>query len=821
MTAKSFNITFLCVFAAASICMGLPAKYGFVSGILMLCAGVILSKYLWSNWFSRSQEKEFDSFLVSNKAGRQLLLLLGVVLDVFIIISGAILILVPFLPCSFFFAGSSEVSSVFGQFLHLAHRYLGYNYYPDGVGMNTAVFVLSLFGTFFFGGLLITTFSNILQQRREELANGQKVYNSFNNHFVVIGYGEFTAPLVQSLLIQEPTCSIIVLTEQKVTMVRDRLLSYVGDKQIKRVFFYFGSLQREETLSTLCLHSAKGVFILGEGEGFGKDAKNLECAKRITHVLTHEKKKRADILPVHIHLDKPSTYSILQKLRIPKVYYQDSGVSSIYIRPFNYYENWARSVWGSTSGASKADSQYKPLDQEFSLIPGVNKHVHLVIAGLDHMGTALLFEAIRLCHFPNFREESGENKTIITIVDRNMSKKKDIFLAKYPYLQQIKDIEIQYEPCELEATAFREKLKAWALDESTILTVAVCFYDPDESLSSAISLPEELYYTIRQEDKCSPYKVVPAPQVQILVRQQMRGGMGAMLEENKPKYSNVKVFGMRESEENNIHGVFDLTSYFDDIIPMCVAACYDLSNTELKNAEGVIVKSDGKPIDDKDRGMKYRDIITEYNNYFPVTPMDRSSELNTDAKGKGIVQRIDYPPVLDYLIECRNKTNGLGKDDELYQKAEEVIKRIKDLMLENWNEMSEDLRFSNRYQVDMYPTFIRYKNLLEQNGFIKDLSKDHSWLSQMEHLRWVADRCIIGYRDTSAYMLKDIDSYKLHWDIRPYHPLDKNEQAKDKQVIENLNKVETMASIIRQYAHVNKEIASTKCLKKNIRAKKS
>ena len=135
-------------------------------------------------------------------------------------------------------------------------------------------------------------------------------------------------------------------------------------------------------------------------------------------------------------------------------------------------------------------------------------------------------------------------------------------------------------------------------------------------------------------------------------------------------------------------------------------------------------------------------------------------------------------------------------------------------MLENWNEMSEDLRFSNRYQVDMYPTFKKYKLLLEQHGFIKDLSKDHSWLSQMEHLRWVADRCIIGYRDTSAYKLKNTDSYKFHWDIRPYHPLDKNEQAKDEQVIDNLNKVEQMASIIRQYSYVDKEIVSKKCLKK-------
>ncbi|WP_257479413.1 hypothetical protein [Alistipes timonensis] len=59
----------------------------------------------------------------------------------------------------------------------------------------------------------------------------------------------------------------------------------------------------------------------------------------------------------------------------------------------------------------------------------------------------------------------------------------------------------------------------------------------------------------------------------------------------------------------------------------------------------------------------------------------------------------------------------------------------------------------------------------------------------MEHRRWCADRSIIGYRDTCAERLKDIDCFKLHWSIVPFKDLPEKERDKDRDVIGNMKKI--------------------------------
>ena len=92
-----------------------------------------------------------------------------------------------------------------------------------------------------------------------------------------------------------------------------------------------------------------------------------------------------------------------------------------------------------------------------------------------------------------------------------------------------------------------------------------------------------------------------------------------------------------------------------------------------------------------------------------------------------------------------------------------------------WYLTSEDFRFSNRYQTEMYGIYQRYA--------------ENSALHEMEHRRWCADRSIIGYRDTCAERLKDIDCFKLHWSIVPFKDLPEKERDKDRDVIGNMKKI--------------------------------
>ena len=63
-------------------------------------------------------------------------------------------------------------------------------------------------------------------------------------------------------------------------------------------------------------------------------------------------------------------------------------------------------------------------------------------------------------------------------------------------------------------------------------------------------------------------------------------------------------------------------------------------------------------------------------------------------------------------------------------------------------------------------------------------------LYQMEHLRWCAERSITGYRDAHEQGIKyGKDDFQIHKLIVPYHMLPESEKDKDKDVLENMDKV--------------------------------
>ena len=166
-----------------------------------------------------------------------------------------------------------------------------------------------------------------------------------------------------------------------------------------------------------------------------------------------------------------------------------------------------------------------------------DKHVHLYIAGFNEMGIALLLEALRVCHYPNYVEATGANKTHITIVDPKMDEILPRFKSEYAYLDQVTDIEIEYKACQIEDESVRNELDGLTNRKDVVLTVAICFDDADSSLSAALALPESLYYHIIDG------QIVHNDDVEILVRQEIKSGLAVALDEENGKYANVKIFG--------------------------------------------------------------------------------------------------------------------------------------------------------------------------------------------------------------------------------------------------------------------------------------
>ncbi len=558
-----------------------------------------------------------------------------------------------------------------------------------------------LSGMVLLGGLLISTICNMIERRVSEVQHGRISYTHLKNHYIIIGYGDLTHAIIDDIFKQnsEKLPYIIIFSNQDILRVREKVAAHFSCEHERKILFYSGDIESNEHLKKLNISTARSVYVLGDEAELGRDSKNLASLL----CLSSERGNSASSppLPVYVQFDRIASYSIIQKLTLPSEYtcqptQGQAQAGKLKFRPFNFYENWARLLWGFTPGVG---GEYDKLDYE--PVEG-EKFVHLFIIGFNRMGRALLFEALRLCHYPNFDEHSVTPiKTKITIIDRRAHELQADFEAEYPYLRQIMDVDIHYLQGCISCAEPRERITAASKNPHALTTIAICFGDPDLSISTALSLPYDVYYGIEDNKP-------KGSETRVLIRQELQKGLSHLLEKAKFRYENLRVFGMLNQGAD--------AALLDDTLPMYVNAYYDVqwASGEKEHIKG-----------------KYRAYTQEL--------------IEQDASYAGR----DF---LDWLL------------DDPHHAFMKIIAE------EFWQLTSEDHRFSNRYQVDNYDNYQRYESAPE--------------LAQMEHLRWCAERSIIGYRDTSSYNLKDND-YQLHKLIIPYHDLPEGEKKKDREVLRN------------------------------------
>jgi len=390
--------------------------------------------------------------------------------------------------------------------------------------------ILYCLGLIVFNGLLIATITRVMTTRAERYKNGANTYH-LRNHYVIIGYGTSCVPIISNICkrrISRRPAYFLIMTNQDIRTIRRDVKTKLQTIE-ERVVIYSGDMNSSQHLQRLNLDKAKEVFIIGELQETGRDSKNIECAKMVKEI--RQQLAATETLHVNMQFDKPTSYSTIKRITIPKNFYKDSEDHEvIYLRPFNFYENWARLLWGTYQLEG-----YKTLDRGMMTKDG--KYVHLVIAGFNEMGVALLLEALRICHYPNYNEETGANKTQITVVDPKMDELLPRFESQYPYLSQIMDIDVNFKASRIEDGEIREMIDRMAQQDDTLLTVAICFHDSDSGLSAALTLPDAAYYHVVNG------KIIPNANTEILVRQANRSGFADLLDEENGKFANVKIFG--------------------------------------------------------------------------------------------------------------------------------------------------------------------------------------------------------------------------------------------------------------------------------------
>lgn len=426
---------------------------------------------------------------------------------------------------------------------------------PNSKGFwGSAIALLCAFaGILGLSGLVVSSLVNMVSRRTDKWRKGLLQYNyGFENYVVVIGCNKQAPTIIRNSLQRKDVDYVLVQTRKEVERERSLLELKLESKDEKRVVFYFGERTLYEDIKALHVEKAREVYILGEDMELDSeqdhDSFNMTCLQLISSYWKDWKqhKKETDNVPklkCHVNLEYQSTYTIFKYTHIFK-----SLNENIEFIPFNIHEIWAKKVLvdnyaiipGEKQGEQKVQ-RYLPLDSYLSdqgtltsgIGPDTEKAVQLFVIGMNQMGCALAMQAALIVHQPNFHSKGL--RTTITFIDPHAKKEGEFLKGRFAAMfelcihRTVVCNEEQDAEAQLKASGERGKWTdpmkngrfahlgqnfmdlQWEFIEGNVaspevqhymefccqnkqqtVTIAVCHNDPQQSIATALCLPENV-----------------------------------------------------------------------------------------------------------------------------------------------------------------------------------------------------------------------------------------------------------------------------------------------------------------------------------------
>ena len=400
---------------------------------------------------------------------------------------------------------------------------------------------LGVCGAMVFGGLMVMVFTSGVERAVERVRDGQVRYRKLKGHVVIIGWTPITVGLIEQVCRKHPQSQVLVISPEYPANVYTELKASLSPREERRTIVYaYGNGGINLQLEYLSLNRAVELYIaLEDTRTFPQPIAQLTLLESIVDTVI----QRTSPLRVNVMIDSVESYNTLQRLDtlISNIGKEGKG-QMLDIRLFNFYENWARILWGFGGG-----ERFEPLD--FEPIEDGEKHVHLVIVGLGEMGKALLLEALRVCHYPT------DKSTIISVIDPRAVELQTHINALVPHLDAIKDVEVEFIADSVESVSVRENIQHWCEDEGKLLTIAICQDNPAEAFIEALNLPEIVYchpsHVETVVDKGNRHKLVSnTTRTRVLVQQTVLHIPNARIA--KDRYPHLHFFGTLIPEGANV-----------------------------------------------------------------------------------------------------------------------------------------------------------------------------------------------------------------------------------------------------------------------------
>lgn len=418
--------------------------------------------------------------------------------------------------------------------------------------------LVGIIGAIIFTGLLVSVFVNVVQYWVTRIREGHVKYN-LQGHIVIIGYDTVVPSIVKQLLNANGNnnSKVLIASQKPVSEISNLIRSKVGKLDRNVVYMHSEHFSKKE-IERLNTYKAKQIFVIGDRIEGNRDAENMRIMVILQHIHSSMSAKR---IPLTMWFDNETTYAAMQLNDI-----KDDWKELFDYRAYNFFNDWADRLF-VTRHYHKGQQriEYPALDRD-GISKDSEKHVHLVVIGMNRMGVAVAKEAAHMLHFPNFDDSmSGVNQTVITFIDDHADTEMAFFKGRHPGYFKIApthyfnamnaeeisfssssgkgnnnflDVQFQFIKGRIESENVQKWLIEQSKNSSQYLTIAICLSNSTNALGAALYLPEEIYYNTLEGNSTN-----------IFVRQDSTGALvevlqkAAALGKNK-RLANLYPFGM-------------------------------------------------------------------------------------------------------------------------------------------------------------------------------------------------------------------------------------------------------------------------------------
>ena len=611
-----------------------------------------------------------------------------------------------------------------------------------------ALFVSSIIyviGMFVFNGMIISIMTNSIERRVRSHEEGHIHYLKAG-HYVIMGYDDMVPSIISHIFEKHPDAFVLLMSSAEAPYIKEKLKRTFSEKQLEQIIINYGHRMSEDYYKDIHLESSEQIFIVGLRSQPAHDAINVECVDSICSYLKQPKitQRPKRITCVFEDLDTYAAFKTSEIFGIVK----DLGIEFV---PYNFYAGWAKQVFVKHYHKDMDHPGKKifyPAVYGNGISPDDPKFVHLVFIGTTNFAVAFAMEAAHLLHFPNFHKKGV--KTLISFVDINADKEKDVFIARNRHFFEIQPY-TYYDLSNIEEKKKEPQGKRY--EHVIFIGEDAHFLDMEFEFIKGDVFSKNVQDVISEwaEDKEHQYLSI------FLALADQRSNFALGMNMPDKIYDNEIPVFIRQDRSDNF--VSNLRSTDEAI-----------KNNSKKNTYVWVENGEAKT---KTLGGRYAHIYP-----FGMNETAYSADEKSLKRAK----------LINFLYCTANYNNNkfqgiLSLDamsaDQIWTEADKY-----------WKELSVALKWSNLYSAYTIRTKLATLRAMRKLK-LNDESRDQSYLSEteveemarVEHNRWNVEKLLMGYRkphknedkyaqpDEAAELKKNKERF-IHHDIRPFDKLD-------------------------------------------------